>query len=527
MPPTSSLVDAFVENKTTGAALVLLLVLLGRTLYRRLHQGRGNLPPSPRGLPLIGHLHLMPSARPWVWYRQLANEFKTPLTYLNLAGQDVIIVNDYQAGIDLLDKRSANYSSRPRLVIAGDYGSESKRIVFLPYGEAWRNHRSAFHRDMTPQKAASYVPIQAAEVKLLMRRMLHTPATFIDNFKMYSASVILKICYGLDSESENKKVISDLYEISDMFLESAVPGTNLVDLFPTLDNLPNFLAPWRAPAMHQRRVTQNVFVGLVRDVIKRVGAGELAPDGAFTARLWHDRKRFAMDELDIAYLAGTMFEAGTDTTAASLSTFIMAAAANPIAFRTAQAEIDAVCGEHAPGMEDMGRLPYVLALCKEVLRWRSVAAGGLPHLATTTEDDYYEGYRIPAGALLMPNQFGMGLSQETYGQKYDAELFEPRRWLERPEGVGDILEGHPAFGFGRRVCPGKHLAGQSLFLVVSNMCFYFDIAEKEGAPVDTQRYTPGFIMQPEPFECSIVPRKGREAEIESEAEAAREALRNL
>jgi hypothetical protein len=100
-------------------------------------------------------------------------------------------------------------------------------------------------------------------------------------------------------------------------------------------------------------------------------------------------------------------------------------------------------------------------------------------MATTTEDDRYHGTRIPTGTILIPNHWGMCFkydclfhphlcfsslfflsnilqnanavrSQKTYGQKYDPRLFEPRRWIDRPGGVGEIWEGHAASGFGRR-----------------------------------------------------------------------------
>ncbi|TFY83350.1 hypothetical protein EWM64_g657 [Hericium alpestre] len=151
----------------------------------------------------------------------------------------------------------------------------------------------------------------------------------------------------------------------------------------------------------------------------------------------------------------------------------------------------------------------------------------IPHLATTTEDDFYKGMRIPAGALLIPNQYGMGLSQETYGQIYDAEVFEPRRWINRPQGVGDIFQENPGFGFGRRICPGKYMAMQSLFLAVSNLCYWFDIKPINGVTVDIHKYTSGLTMQPEPFDCNITPRAGREAEIEIEAAAARDILASI
>ena len=68
--------------------------------------------------------------------------------------------------------------------------------------------------------------------------------------------------------------------------------------------------------------------------------------------------------------------------------------------RKAQAEIDQVIGnDRLPGYEDRQNLPYIDALVKEVLRWHPIAPMNLPH--TSTEDDIYEGYFIPKGALLI------------------------------------------------------------------------------------------------------------------------------
>ena len=64
--------------------------------------------------------------------------------------------------------------------------------MFLPYGEEWRQQRAAFHRDTTPQKSLTYIPIQDAETKLLMRNVLRTPAKFMDHFHQYAANVMLK-----------------------------------------------------------------------------------------------------------------------------------------------------------------------------------------------------------------------------------------------------------------------------------------------------------------------------------------------
>jgi cytochrome P450 len=70
------------------------------------------------------------------------------------------------------------------------------------------------------------------------------------------------------------------------------------------------------------------------------------------------------------------FEAGTDTTAAVISTFVLAAISYPQAFKAAQAEVDSVCGDNPPTMSEFERCEYVRAMCKETLRWRTVTAGG-------------------------------------------------------------------------------------------------------------------------------------------------------
>ena len=47
-------------------------------------------------------------------------------------------------------------------------------------------------------------------------------------------------------------------------------------------------------------------MGLLNEVKEKISYGELAHDGVFAARLLEDKDRFQMDDLDVAYLAGTM-----------------------------------------------------------------------------------------------------------------------------------------------------------------------------------------------------------------------------
>ena len=89
-------------------------------------------------------------------------------------------------------------------------------------------------------------------------------------------------------------------------------------------------------------------------------------------------------------------------------------ASHPEVQKRAQEELDAFVGpDRLPTVEDKPGLPYVAALVKECFRWRSVVPLAVPHLST--EEDEYNGYRIPKGSIVVANTW-YGSAQDTqYG----------------------------------------------------------------------------------------------------------------
>ena len=85
-----------------------------------------------------------------------------------------------------------------------------------------------------------------------------------------------------------------------------------------------------------------------------------------------------------------------------MQTFFAAMANYPEAQRRAQTELDTVVGpDRLPTLDDEPDLPYVCALIRECLRWKSVTPTGVAHLSI--EEDEYKGYRIPKGSLVVSN----------------------------------------------------------------------------------------------------------------------------
>lgn len=102
-----------------------------------------------------------------------------------------------------------------------------------------------------------------------------------------------------------------------------------------------------------------------------------------------------------AYTACSLLEAGSDTTSSILIGFVQAMLLHPAVQRKAQEELDRVCGDRLPTVEDAPNLPYIRGCVKESMRWMPTDILGVPH--AVIQDDEYRGYKIPKGASVMWN----------------------------------------------------------------------------------------------------------------------------
>lgn len=192
---------------------------------------------------------------------------------------------------------------------------------------------------------------------------------------------------------------------------------------------------------------------------------------------------------------------------------MLAMVLHPIWYLKLQKEVDEVCGDDGlPYLDHVPKLPSVRAVIKEVLRWRPVTAGGLPHMCT--KDNVYEGIFIPAGTIMHPNQWAIHREPELYP---DPETFNPQRWLDpsfptyrEPLSQYPNLHNYSNFGFGRRICPGQNIAERSLYLLAARIAWAVDLGrakdtlENEIEP-PLYDYTAGFNTQPNwfPFELRM------------------------
>ncbi|KAE9385566.1 hypothetical protein BT96DRAFT_575428 [Gymnopus androsaceus JB14] len=95
------------------AAFGIFILSLSRYFSRR------RLPPSPRGLPLLGNIFQVGSDGETKLWHTFGNWGKLygPIVYLKFADQDVVLLNNIARSTELLDRRSTLYSDRPKCVV--------------------------------------------------------------------------------------------------------------------------------------------------------------------------------------------------------------------------------------------------------------------------------------------------------------------------------------------------------------------------------------------------------------------------
>jgi hypothetical protein len=141
----SHVVSRLAQLTFTEAAVALFLLMPAVFLvvdYARVLRMRQKLPPGPFPLPLFGNYLTLPKVRPWIDYEEWAKYYNSPLLTIWIGRSPNIICNDAWTASDLMEKRAAIYSSRPRMVVMGDMMNQTEsNQVCLVYGDAWRVHR--------------------------------------------------------------------------------------------------------------------------------------------------------------------------------------------------------------------------------------------------------------------------------------------------------------------------------------------------------------------------------------------------
>jgi cytochrome P450 len=215
---------------------------------------------------------------------------------------------------------------------------------------------------------------------------------------------------------------------------------------------------------------------LYRIIAERRASGRDAGDLLSMLLAAQDEDGSRMTDKQLRDETITLFLAGHETTASTLSWTWWLLAQNPAVEAKLHAELDSILGGRPPSFDDLPKLAYTGHVITESLRLYP-AAWGMARLAA--EDHEVAGYPVKKG-------MGVAMAQWVVHRDprwYDApEKFQPERW------EGDLLKRLPRFAYfpfggGPRQCIGNSFALMEAALLLATIAQKFRLRLVASHPV--------------------------------------------
>ena len=184
--------------------------------------------------------------------------------------------------------------------------------------------------------------------------------------------------------------------------------------------------------------------------------------------------------LDVTSEVWVTIWAGSDTTAIALTSIFYHLHRHPTTLLKLRAEIDTAFSTgqltYPVRFSQAIKLPYLHAVCREAMRIHPSLGTGLPRVVPPGPNG--DGVSIcgkffPRGLGVIMNQCAVHFAPEIFGE--DCEEFVPERWIRDGPEKAAVMERHILqFGYGSRVCIGKHITNIEMYKLLPTILRDFE-----------------------------------------------------
>ncbi|KAG2327224.1 hypothetical protein Bca4012_036203 [Brassica carinata] len=467
-------------------ALVVVLTVTAAYFFR----SKQNVPPSPIGFPVIGHLHLLkdPVHR---CLHDLSRKLG-PVFSLRLGSCRAVIVTSACAAEEFLSHdNDVVFANRPFSTL-GKYVAYNNTIVSVsPYGKHWRNLRRICTVEIfSAARLRESLEIRRDEVRSLLRT-IHAATSGGGNNSVrvelrpllsgFTLNVLMRMVagkryYGEDNAEakEVRELISETFELAGFtYAGDFLPILKLFDFNGYVKKVKNLGSK-----------LDKFFQGLVDEHRRNRGKTEFKNTMiTHLLTLQESQPEYYTDET-IKGLVLVIIVAGTDTTAVTLEWTMANLLNHPDVLAKAKTELDNVVSSKGRLMEesDTSTCTYLNNVISETLRLYPAGPMLVPHASSV--DCKVAGYDIPRGTWLFINAWAIQRDPKVWDEP---EVFKPERFdsEESKTHQGKFMP----FGMGRRACPGMGLAQNVLVLALGSLIQCFDWEREEDRAVDMSEAT--------------------------------------
>ncbi|XP_035699524.1 cytochrome P450 2C15-like [Branchiostoma floridae] len=489
------------ENMILQTTLVLLAVFVVTRWYLSTPK---NLPPGPRGWPVVGNMFSLTSETRCLTVTEWAKTYG-PVYQMRVGRQRVVVLNGYDVIYEALVKRAEDFSTRQFGPTTRIINPQQLGIIQAPFGTPWKEHRKFTlmslrefgfgKRSLEGKILEESVALQTEIMKIGngpfdIGRMIQNAVT----------NVICSIVFGSRWEYNDEKFTRLMDTLDRGF--SFNFASQLAIFFPVLRFVPglgkgldvarNVVDTIKSYIKeeiddHKKTFVPNDIRDLIDSYIKEMKSRENEEETTFT----DDYAEMVLFDL---------FIAGAETTSTTLYWAFLHMILNPDIQAKVQAEIHSVLGhDKPPSTAHRAQMPYTEAVLTEVARIGTILPNSVIH--ATSRDTSFRGYHIPGNTTVLPNIWSVHHDPKHFP---NPGKFDPGRFLDA-QGQYQRDDHVIPFSLGPRMCLGKQLAEMELFVFFTSLLQHFTFKLPEGAPTPSTRGIHGITHSPKKYELIAEP----------------------
>ncbi|QLH81986.1 cytochrome P450 [Halosimplex pelagicum] len=397
----------------------------------------GVRPPEPSAPPILGHA--LSYARDPLGFVDQAVADHGPIVSFTIPRQDGVLLADPDAIHHVLTGNAANYRKGDfqRQELEGLLGDG----LLINEGDDWKSTRSAIQPAFNPGQIADYA---STMVDCTERHITDWQAGDTVDITSATSEITLTVLGEILFDTDFRDATA---------VRNAARAVS--DRFTPDSRVPIHVPDW-VPLPRNRRYRQAIerLDEFVTDLLAERRDNPTDGTDLLSVLLAAD-----LDNREIRDHLVTFLLAGHETTALAITYTLHCLTTHPEEQATVADEVTALDGQ--PKMGDS--LPRTDRAIREAMRLYPPV-----HLVMreAIDDDIVEGYRIPAGTLVICSQWATHRRPDLYD---DPEVFRPSRWEtgDRPEYA------YFPFGGGPRICIGRRLALLETRLVLARLLQQF------------------------------------------------------